>query len=217
MCFLQPVDRLILTGILKQKTHRHLESFNSLKRITKQFSIFNCHKNSRLILYCPIASSCPPLLSRQILARSPSPQSPCYLHSWSNHRTPSESHRATAWGEPTCLEFAQNHFYPQWNNCRARPCFSLSCRNHHTSAWGLETCSTGLETRSTACLGSGRNHCDPHGNNPDKIFSVFWQMFWNVWCGWSQGDFKSYFVLGGGQPFANAQCMSLWHWGRLFL
>ena len=22
-------------------------------------------------------------------------------------------------------------------------------------------------------------------------------------------DFKSYFVLGGGQPFANAQCMSL--------
>ena len=43
------------------------------------------------------------------------------------------------------------------------------------------------------------------------------QMFWNVWCGWSQGDFKSYFVLGGGQPFANAQCMSLWHWGRFFL
>ena len=39
----------------------------------------------------------------------------------------------------------------------------------------------------------------------------------NVWCGWSQGDFKSYFVLGGGQPFANAQCMSLWHRGRLFL
>ena len=25
----------------------------------------------------------------------------------------------------------------------------------------------------------------------------------------SHGDFKSHFVLGGGQPFANAQCMSL--------
>ena len=31
MCFLQPVDRLILTGILKQKTHRPIFSVRILQ------------------------------------------------------------------------------------------------------------------------------------------------------------------------------------------